>query len=43
MQTRTQDKMLKLDKLESKEEDVAFKTTVIKTELRQRDSTKKLN
>ena len=32
-----------IDKLESKEEDVAFKTTVIKTELRQRDSTKKLN
>ena len=31
-----------IDKLESKEEDLAFKTTIIKTELRQRDSTKKL-
>jgi LacI family transcriptional regulator len=34
-------KML-IDKLERKEEDLAFKTTVIKTELRQRDSTRKL-
>ena len=31
-----------IDKLESKEEDLAFKTTIIKTELRQRDSTRKL-
>ena len=31
-----------INKLESKEEEYAFKTTVIKTELRQRDSTRKL-
>ena len=31
-----------IDKLESKEEDFGFKTTIIKTELRQRDSTRKL-
>ena len=34
-------KML-IDKLESKDEEYSFKTTVIKTELRQRESTKKL-
>lgn len=34
-------KML-IEKLESKEEEYAYKTTVIKTELRQRDSTRKL-
>ena len=33
---------LLIDKLESKEESFAFSTTVINTELRQRDSTKKL-
>ncbi|MCA6421594.1 MAG: LacI family DNA-binding transcriptional regulator [Flavobacterium sp.] len=32
-----------IDKLESKEEGYTFKTTVINTELRQRESTKKLN
>lgn len=34
-------KML-IEKLESKEEEYAYRTTVIKTELRQRDSTRKL-
>ena len=31
-----------IDKLESKEEEFVFKTTIIKTELRQRESTKKI-
>lgn len=30
------------DKLESKEEMLTFKTTVVRTELRQRESTKKI-